>query len=286
MKKVLCSIAALCILLSGCSASGITETYLTVANAAEAVITPANGDTQAPVITGAKNIVVYEGDPFDPLADIIVTDNADASPSLRYTTEADEQAPVGEYPLTYTAADAAGNTTSTTVTVTILEKQEGFTSIDTIVQRADALLAQILPENGSAEDNVRAIYQWANTGIVYTGSSEKNDFYQGAWYAMTTRTGDCWNYYSVCKLFFERLGIPNIDVVKVQQSEKDSHHFWSLVSVDGGESYYHFDATPRVGGGDFCLITDAALNAYSDAHNGSHNRDTSLYPATPDEPLR
>ncbi len=103
---------------------------------------------------------------------------------------------------------------------------------------------------------------------------------------LTTLRGDCYGYFAVAKLMFDRLKIPNIDVVKVKNYEEDSAHFWSLVSIDGGESYYHFDATPRIGDGDdFCLVTDAFLDAYSQAHKNSHNRDTSLYPATPQEPL-
>jgi hypothetical protein len=81
---------------------------------------------------------------------------------------------------------------------------------------------------------------------------------------------------------FERLDIDNIDVRKVKNYEGDADHFWSLVSVDGGETWYHFDATPRIGGGDFCLITDEALDEYSVNHKNSHNRDKSLYPATPE----
>ena len=100
---------------------------------------------------------------------------------------------------------------------------------------------------------------------------------------MNGRSGDCFGYFAVTKLLFERLGIPNIDVRKVKNFDGDSDHFWSLVSVDGGKTYYHFDATPRVGDGDdFCLVTDAFLDAYSDSHKGSHNRDKSLYPATPE----
>jgi hypothetical protein len=51
---------------------------------------------------------------------------------------------------------------------------------------------------------------------------------------------------------------------------------------DGGKTYYHFDATPRKGSGDdFCLVTDAFLDAYSNSHGKCHNRNKSLYPATP-----
>ena len=94
---------------------------------------------------------------------------------------------------------------------------------------------------------------------------------------------DCFGYFAVTKLMFERLGIPNIDVTKVKNYEGDSNHYWSLVSLDGGETYYHFDATPRKGDGDyFFLLSDAELDEYSDAHKKCHNRDKSLYPATPE----
>ena len=53
--------------------------------------------------------------------------------------------------------------------------------------------------------------------------------------------------------------------------------------MDGGSTYYHLDTTPRLGeGDDFCLVTDAFLDAYSDTHSGSHNRDKALYPKTPE----
>ena len=82
----------------------------------------------------------------------------------------------------------------------------------------------------------------------------------------------------------ERLGFVNIDVVKVPNYEGDSRHYWSLVSLDGGKTYYHLDTTPRKGeGDDFCLVTDAFMDNYSAAHGNCFNRDKTLYPATPEE---
>ena len=148
---------------------------------------------------------------------------------------------------------------------------------------ADSLLSQIVAEDMDQAEQIQAIYDWARSAISYSGHSDKSDWYQAAWTAMTGRSGDCFNYFAVCKLLFERLEIPNIDVRKVRNSEDDSDHFWSMVSIDGGESWYHFDATPRIGGGDFCMVTDAYLDEYSQAHKNSHNRDKSLYPATPEK---
>ena len=99
---------------------------------------------------------------------------------------------------------------------------------------------------------------------------------------LTEGKGDCYGFWAVTKLLFERLEIPNIDVQKVKNSADDTDHFWSLLSLDGGDTWYHFDSTPRYGDGDdFCLVTDAFIDAYSDSHEGSHNRDKSLYPETP-----
>ena len=53
--------------------------------------------------------------------------------------------------------------------------------------------------------------------------------------------------------------------------------------MDGGKTYYHLDTTPRVGDGDdFCLVTDKFLDDYSAKNKNCHNRDKSLYPATPE----
>lgn len=163
---------------------------------------------------------------------------------------------------------------------------ETLPEADSIDAAADALLDTLLWDGATTQEQVYAIYRWARQSLSYGGHSDREDWRQAAYTMLTEYRGDCFGYFAVTKLLFERLGIPNIDVQKVRNYEDDSDHYWSLVSVDGGETWYHFDATPRVGeGDDFCLVTDAFLDAYSDEHKGSHNRDKSLYPATPEEPL-
>ena len=97
------------------------------------------------------------------------------------------------------------------------------------------------------------------------------------------KKGDCFYFYAIQKLMLERLGIPTIDCKKVPNFEGDSNHYWLLVSVDGGENYYHYD---NVWSWDLCLVTDAQLDALSATQESKpFNRDTSLYPATPTEKL-
>lgn len=244
------------------------------------------GDRTPPTIEGVQDFTIYAGDTVAYRTGVTVSDDTDTEPRLDVdSSQVDLTAP-GTYQVTYTATDAAGNAASAAATVTVLEKKEGYADLDTIYAAVDAKLAAILSLNADPLTQVKAIYSWARSSLTYSGSTDKSDIYQAAWAMLQDGRGDCFGYFAVTKLMFERLGIPNIDVQKVKNYDGDSGHYWSLVSVDGGKTYYHFDATPRVGDGDnFCLVTDAFLDEYSASHENSHNRDKSLYPATPEEPV-
>ena len=240
-------------------------------------------DNDAPVLEGIGNKIVYIGDTVAYRAGVTVTDNIDESPRLTIDSSAVNLTTPGVYDVIYTAGDKAGNISSQTITVTVLEKKEEYVDLETIYAAVDKKIAELISGNMDTRTQVETIYHWARTALNYSDGSFKDDWVQGAYTMLTERAGDCFNYYAVTKLMFERLGIPNIDVRKVKNYEGDSSHYWSLVSVDGGVTYYHFDATPRKGqGDDFCLVTDAFLDAYSETHNNCHNRDKTLYPATPE----
>ena len=243
-------------------------------------------DTAPPVLSGVCDLEVYAGDTISYLGRITATDDCDPAPSVTVDSSQVDLSTPGTYEVVYTAADASGNTSRTAAMVTVLEKQAGFIDMETVYAAADEKLEELLWEGTPAQEQVYTIYRWARNSMHYGGHSDRTDWRQTAYTMLTDGRGDCYGYFAVTKLLLERLGIPTIDIVKVKNSEKDSAHFWSLVSIDGGESWYHFDATPRYGDGDnFCLVTDAFLDAYSEEHNNSHNRDKSLYPATPEDAL-
>lgn len=243
-------------------------------------------DTQPPQIIGFQDITVYSGDSVSYLNGVTATDDLDPAPQLNVDSREVNLSKPGTYTVTYTAADASGNLTTATANITVLPKEPGYEDLETIYTLADDLLALILEGTTNIQEQVEAIYKWARTDIRYGGHSDRDDWRQTAYTVIQEGQGDCYGFFAATKLMFERLGIPNIDVQKVRNHESDSDHFWSLVSIDGGEHFYHFDATPRYGDGDnFCLVTDAFLDAYSDENKGSHNRDKSLYPATPEEDL-
>ena len=112
------------------------------------------------------------------------------------------------------------------------------------------------------------------TNIGYTGTSNKDSWTIGAYQAFTKKSGDCFNYYAAAKAMLDVCGIQNVDIVKSDTSH--SAHYWSLINL--GDGWYHFDATPRKGGGNFFMLTDAELAAYSTKHKNSHIFDSSLYP--------
>lgn len=242
-------------------------------------------DTIAPEIIGVKNISVYVGGTINYRKNISLKDDYDQNPTLTVDSSEVDISKEGSYTVEYTATDSAGNVATKTATV-IVSRQVNTNEDKRLaaVELADNLIKKIIKDGMTPKEKVTAIYNWARRNMRYTGKSDKSDYSVEAYNALKTYSGDCFSYFSATKLMFERLGIANIDVAKVKNYSNDSNHFWSLVSIDGGQTYYHFDATPRKGpGDDFCLVTDAFLDAYSNSHGKSHNRDMSLYPATPTE---
>lgn len=238
-------------------------------------------DIQAPVIQGAADMTLRVGDTAAYFRGVTVEDDRDGSPRLEVdSTRVDLSSP-GVYPLYYTARDVSGNETRLEVSVTVLPREtEEDGTIDLAVEE---ILAGILTRDMTRRQQVEAIYAWAKEHIRYAGHTSRVDYRQAGYETITSGEGDCYGYFAATKLMLEALEIPNVDVHKEKRSDDDSEHFWSLVSVDGGATYYHFDATPRVGQTEeLCLVTDLFLDSFDTFHDGCHNRDKSLYPATPE----
>lgn len=283
-------LAALCLILTftGCAGgngNGGEDKETTESTTETTVIV----DTQAPVIYGVVDQTHYQNETVDFLKGVTAVDDLDDAPTVTVDASALSQGHPGVYTVVYTATDAAGNTARATATVTVLAWKEGNYTIDEVFAMVDKELASIwneykITDASTDREKVVAIHKWARKYWFYNKDFDNSqyDLYQGAAYMLNNYNSDCYGYFAATKLMFERLGFENIDVRKVKPYPEANNHYWSLVSVDGGKTYYHFDATPRIGGFDGCLMTDAALDAYSLAHKKSHNRDMSLYPATPE----
>lgn len=243
-------------------------------------------DKQAPVITGAKKQEVYVGGTVSYKSGISVTDNLDTKPSLEIDNSQVDMSKPGNYSVIYTASDAAGNTKTVTVTLTVKAKPDNFVEPEVIYKRVDDLLAKFITDDMTDREKAEAVYVWTRRDIhfTYSGSTSRNDDYlQAAYEFLEKKKGDCFYFYSIQKLMLERLNIPTIDLKKVPNFEGDTNHYWLLVSVDGGKTYYHYD---NVWSKQLCLVTDHVINNFKPENVPyPFNRDESLYPKTPTDKL-
>ena len=241
-------------------------------------------DTQAPTILGVQDIIAYAGGTVAYRSGITVSDDYDENVTLTLDSSGVDLSTVGTYTVIYSATDASGNTATKEATVTVMEKQAGYVEPEVIYARVDAILEQFITDDMTDREKVEAVYVWTHRGdhLIYGSAPDRTDWLQTAYEFLDRKKGDCYWFYAIQKLMLQRLNIPTIDVKKVKNFEKDSNHYWLLVSIDGGENYYHFD---NVWSRQLCLVTDKTLNKFSKAVNNCFNRDESLYPATPTEEL-
>ena len=238
-------------------------------------------DNVDPVILGVHDLSLYAGTEISYDRNIKVRDDKDPSPRLTVDSSQVDTATPGIYPLVYTARDMTGNETRIQTTVTVAEKPANYVEPEVVNAKADELLKKIVTGDMTDEAKVKAIYAYVRSHYTYKEHSARVDFMQDAYTMMTVGEGDFFNYFSLTKLLLERCGIPNVDVRRSPNANGISEHAWSLVSIDGGKTYYHLDTTPRAGDGDdFCLVSDSFLDAYSSTHGNSHARDEGIYPPT------
>lgn len=239
-------------------------------------------DKTAPVIGGIKNLETYVGDTVAYRTGITVTDDQDAQPVLQVDSSGVDLSAPGVYTVTYRAMDHAGNTETVTASVTVRKKTDKHVEPEVIYAAVDALLAKFIREDMTDREKVEAVYCWTRMHLLYGSSPDGDDWLQAAYELLQRRKGDCFRFFALQKLMLQRLDIPTIDVRKVKNHEEDTDHFWLLVSVDKGETYYHVD---NVWSKELCLVTDQKLDKFSEAWQGCFNRDKSLYPPTPEKAL-
>ncbi len=240
-------------------------------NTAEAVsVLTLAKDTEAPVITGAKDITIMQNYPISYRDGITVTDNCDEDIVLKIEADSVNPKELGTYPIVYSATDRAGNTTEIPVSLTIIEEHYDEA---TVYALASQTVARITNPTMTDYEKISAIYWYVKKNMAYTESDNKDDWLKAAYYGLALHKGDCYSYCCSCKAMFDVLGIKNmiIDTYPLRII-----HFWNL--VDLGEGWRHFDTTPRIGGGDFLYMDDATITAYSVTHGNSHIYDHSRFP--------
>lgn len=227
-------------------------------------------DTEPPVITGAVDLSVFVGSVVSYKKNVTVEDDCPEGLIFTVDSSAVNLNEVGEYPVTYTATDYAGNTASVTVVITVRQR---VYDINEVNARADAVLAGILNEGMSPMEKVQAIFSYVTRHISYINDSDKSNPVRAAYEGFVDKKGDCYVYAQTSKFLLTRAGITNMDIAKIPAR---TLHYWNLVDI--GDGWYHFDTTPRVDHPVIFMWTDAQLMDYSAGHNNSHNYDHESYP--------
>lgn len=263
------------------SAAGSFEVTIAVTDAGgnvtqETALLTITEDTEAPVIEGVEELTTTQGGTISYKSGVTVTDNLDEEPTLTIDTSQVDLNTVGDYEVTYTATDSAGNSSSVTTTVHVETPTIDTATEDTVAALADELLEDLIDDDMSQYEIIYAIYWWCHDHIAYKDMDEHDDWVRGAYMGLVNRQGDCFTYASTAKILLTQAGIENLDIEKVPTSTSTSLHFWNLVNI--GDGWYHFDTTRRSDGSTFFYLTDEELMEYSDAHGGTHNYDASLYP--------
>ena len=244
-------------------------------------------DELAPQLLGVRDLSVFIGSTISYRSNVIVRDDIDENPSLSIDSSAVDLSVAGTYPVVYTARDGAGNETRMETTITVSEPSKDVTDAETIYAAADEVLARITNSKMSDAAKVKAIYKWVLNECWYKDDCDKTDWMQAAYQMLDKGYGDCFGFYAVCRLMFERLGLPNLSVQRSPGTSRSTTHYWSMVSVDGGETFYHFDSCPHPKPAhNMCLVTDAILEWFNGHCKDYYTYDKSLYPATPEETLK
>lgn len=227
-------------------------------------------DTEPPVIAGARDFTYIMGTTISYRKNIILKDNCEEGLQLSVDSSRVNTEVAGVYPVTYTATDNAGNSTSVTVNVTV---QPFVYDVNEVYAYADAVLASIFQEGMTEYDKLWAIYSYVKGNIGYINHSDKGDWVKAAYEGLVEKSGDCYVYASTTKVLLDRAGIKNMDIAKIPAK---TSHYWNLVDI--GEGWYHLDTTPRKDHPTIFYWTDEQLMDYSAKHNNSHNYDHDAYP--------
>ncbi len=221
-------------------------------------------------------------------AGVIATDDCCGELTVTWdSSEVDTNTP-GEYPVYYTVTDASGNATQISSTIYIYEEE---ITPEMLYVRIDKILDEIMTPDMSKEARVRKVYDYVYSHIAYSGTSDKSDPIRAAYQALTTGDGDCYSYFALSKVFFDRLGLENLDIQRTTGLTED-RHYWNMVNIGTKDApqWYYYDAT-HLNSADTgvsfsgALLTEKQISAYNKVRANFYTFDHTGYPAASTEEI-
>ena len=240
-------------------------------------------DYEAPEITDDGEVYLSLGSAVSYKSLVSVTDNYDTEPELDIDNSQVDLSVAGDYIISYTATDKAGNSSYRDVVIHVFESDDAAELKRLADAECDYVINAIITEDMDTVHKIWAVYNYVRN-IPYVLTDYTRDYVLEGYKILSNYQGDCYGSYAAVRLLLERLGIP---VIAVQNDETTgSPHFWVLASPDDGVTWYHVDATNWVEWvyrPIMCLISDARLQEISEFHLNTHRPESYLYPATPAE---
>lgn len=228
-------------------------------------------DVEPPFIQVPNVIYAAIGNGVAYKSNLVLSDNTGNEPELTIDNGGVNIQIEGIYPVTYTATDKAGNSTSKEVDVKIYNDTGTEGQIITMAQE---VLSDIITDGMTLKEKAVAIFNWCHNKIGYDNFYNKEDYLSCAYDGLSKRSGDCFVYAYVSQVLLTEAGIPNVSIEKIPTAT--TKHIWNLVDV--GDGWVHFDATRRMDKMQICLWDNSKLLDYSNKNSKSHNYDPNEYP--------
>ena len=225
-------------------------------------------DTEPPELYGVRARYGYVGEPVSYLSEVYAWDDRDGDVEVSVDASRVDMNHIGDYYVTYSATDRCGNSASATVYMHVVKSK---VNEDRAQEIADEILGKILTDGMTLAEQVEAIYDYVFNNVRYASTSNKQDWRGEAVRGLTVGRGDCFTSYAAARLLLEQT---DAQIVSVQRSKPNTHHYWMLVNI--GTGWYHFDACNAWTGKYRCFMWTDEQTRF---HSRSYWRyDKSLYP--------
>ena len=233
-------------------------------------------DDIPPVIYGAEDRYCYVGEPVSYFDTVFAEDNADPDVILTVDKSRVKYWEEGVCPVTYTATDGEGNSSSKTIRLTFVQQAVTDEAMD---EMAEEIFAEIFTDGMSVCEQAEAIFHYLRAQMYYVGYSDKSDWKANVYKGIHEGRGDCYTFCAASDFLLQKIGVKT---VWVQRLNGHNRHFWLL--ADLGTGWYHFD--PTLNAPDHYQAFMKTTQELIDAGGGEYwNFDAHLYPEVETTPF-
>ena len=235
-------------------------------------------ESNVPVIKGAENLHVFTGESVAYRDGVSVVSRTETEPTLEIDNSAVKLDTPGVYPVTYTATDVYGRSSSVTVQLQVEDKPENYEDMQKMYEMADQLLAELITPGMNDMEKLFAIFRWIRLNVPWSGGRSEHNEVEQVINGLMGKPGDCYTDAMTMKVLLERAGFT---FLLIEKNNETGMHYWLMVYYEG--NWYHVDPTPvYVNNFVTFLSTDAQIQIDSDKYRPHfYDRDTRMYPATP-----